>query len=479
MALGTVDGHTLRISVRALSASETSDMEYSMQWFGQDFAPETGAVVLGTGHPSSRSTLVRHGDSLEGQFYIDPTGDLPPRLAVDLAGIWRFTPGQPAEPTLIELPVSHDRYVPTWDPDPPGISVADLSSGNQGKMPIVVIGDQAIAGIEAIPESCGGYYANLRRNLLFTADKTQFFLPTNDPCQILPNDSMATNIQLVPVAGEIGVLFRLGNPGDDAITLQPVGGHVHFMRVNTDLEVTLSPVLVANPRWGHPSLDSGYQPKAAVVTGDRILWNERHDLFNHTGNMCQRMHVMDADGSHVHDTPWQLPCDGNRDRYFTASSELGSLPSGDAIIAWGERNAYGMLNAWGTTITSSTPWTEGIQLAMITPEGRRGSAIVSVTAPESTSLGPTPRTADRGPFPRDYLVYMAVDGDQVVIAWDDQRPDAPGGQDASAAIARVNSHADARMPMVGETHHGRRGLRVRCAGHRPGAPSYIDPGPRR
>lgn len=426
MALGTVDGHTLRISARALDTSETSDMEYSMQWFDHDFAAETEAIVLGTSHPSFGSTLVRHGDSLEGQFYIDPTGDRPPRPAVDLAGIWRFTPGQPAEPTLVALPVSHERYVPSWDPDAPSISAPGLSSGNQGTMPIVVSSERSIAGIGAIPASCGGYYANLQRNLLFTRDKSQFFLPPDDPCQVLPNDSMATNIQLVPIGNEVGVLFRLGNGGDDPVTLQPVGGHVHFMRVNADLEQTLPPVMVSNPSWGHNSVDSGYQPKAAVVAGDRILWNERRDAFNFPGNMCQRVHVMDRDGMHVHDTPWQLPCDGNRERYLTASSDLRSLPSGDAIIAWGERNAYGMLGAWGTPITTSTPWTEGIYLSMLTPDGRRGSPIVTVTLPESTSLSPTPRTADRGPYPRDYLVNLAVDGDEVVIAWDDQRPDAPG-----------------------------------------------------
>ena len=86
-----------------------------------------------------------------------------------------------------------------------------------------------------------------------------------------------------------------------------------------------------------------------------------------------------------------------------------------------------MLHAWNTHVTADTPWEEGIYLTLLTPEGRRGSPIVEVTPPESTMLGPIPpRTADDGPFPGDYLVQMAQDGDETVIAWFDRRADAPG-----------------------------------------------------
>ncbi|NOY92876.1 MAG: hypothetical protein GXP55_16955 [Deltaproteobacteria bacterium] len=425
MAFGSVDGHTLLIWGVALEASETSDVRYAAQWFDRDFVAESDLMTIGTGRPAHRSRLIAYAHALYGQFYIDPSASVPPLQALDAAGIWRFAPGEAAEPTLVDLPLSRDRYRPDWDLPAPSLSYAEISAGSQGELPIVELADEIIAGVTAIPASCGGSYANLYRNLLFT-ERSQFFLWGDDPCLVLPNDLVATNIQLVPVAGEVGVLFRLGNPGDDPVTLRPVGGHVTYMRVNADLELTVPPIMVGNPNWGHPSVDSGYQPKAAVVAGDRILWNERRDAFNFSGNMCQRMHLMDADGTHVHDTPWQLPCDGNRRRYFTSSSDLRSLPSGDAVIAWGERNAYGMLDAWNTRVTSSTPWTEGIYLTMITPGGRRGSPVVTVTPPESTRLGNAPRTADDGPNPGDYLVQMAVDGDQVVIAWVDQRPDAPG-----------------------------------------------------
>jgi len=427
MGFGSVDGHVLAIWVRALTSSETSDIAYSAQWFDRDFAPDSEVFTLGTGIPTHRVRLLAHDHALWAQLYVDPNGAIPALEAIDVSGIWEFRPGEPPESSQVSLPVSHDRYRPDWHLPFPSISTSNLSAGGQGEIPITQATGQVVAGVNAIPGSCGGFVDNRLRNLLFTAERSEFFLAGDDPCQILPNSLMTTNIQLIPVAGEVGVLFRLGESGTLGFGQPSVGGHVHFMRVNANLELTIPPVMVGNPSWVYPTVDSGYQPKAAVVAGDRVIWNERHDLFDYSGNMCQRMHIMNGDGRHVRDTPWQLPCDGNRDRYFTSSSDLRSLPSGDAVIAWGERNAFDMLHAWNTHVTADTPWEEGIYLALLTPEGRRGSPIVEVTPPESTMLGPIPpRTADDGPFPGDYLVQMAQDGDETVIAWFDRRADAPG-----------------------------------------------------
>ena len=137
MALGTVDGHTLFVWGRALDATETSDVVYSAQWFDRDFMPEGDVLELGTGRPAHRSRLIAHDHSLSGQFYIDPSGDIPPLQAADAAGIWRFSPGHDAEPMLVELPVSHDRYRPDWDPPAPSLSYAELSAGAQGELPVV------------------------------------------------------------------------------------------------------------------------------------------------------------------------------------------------------------------------------------------------------------------------------------------------------------------------------------------------------
>lgn len=71
---------------------------------------------------------------------------------------------------------------------------------------------------------------------------------------------------------------------------------------------------------------------------------------------------------------------------------------------------------------------EGVFLTTIDGQGRRAAEVVRVSAPESTSVTGVgvPRTATNGPFPGDFHVLAATEGEVVVVVWRDLRSDAPG-----------------------------------------------------
>lgn len=136
------------------------------------------------------------------------------------------------------------------------------------------------------------------------------------------------------------------------------------------------------------------------------------------------MRLFHGDGSDAADTPFQIPCFRRLGQIATRSMDLVELPGGLAVAIWPERTGYG-----GRTllqqITSTTPWSESIRMAIVAPSGRRGSETLTVTAPESTALV-GPRTESSGPYAADFAVRAVSEGDRVVVTWRDERADAPG-----------------------------------------------------
>jgi hypothetical protein len=137
--------------------------------------------------------------------------------------------------------------------------------------------------------------------------------------------------------------------------------------------------------------------------------------------------------------PWGSPITS-----CSAVRDLVELSSGDAVVIWGERTAYGGLANLQQMITSSTPWSEGIYMAMVTPSGRRGSEVVKVTPPDATTIGGRRRTPTTGPYRGDFAVRATSEGDHVVVTWTDSRPDTPGIYARSYHCRRTG--ADAAAP---------------------------------
>ncbi len=50
----------------------------------------------------------------------------------------------------------------------------------------------------------------------------------------------------------------------------------------------------------------------------------------------------------------------------------------------------------------------------------------AVHAPMATALADVPRTDTQGPWPADFELMAASEGEDVVVVWDDARASAPG-----------------------------------------------------
>ena len=158
-----------------------------------------------------------------------------------------------------------------------------------------------------------------------------------------------------------------------------------------------------------------------MVPGGRVLFAERRAGLNE----CHALRVMNEDSTGATDAPWQLPCLGDTrqspERRVTSNVELVAAPGG-ALLVYVE-NSY---HPWIRPITEDVPFDEGIYAVLIDAGGRRGSEIVRVTPEETTALANIERTATTGPTFLRLHASAASDGERAVVAWYDNRPDAPG-----------------------------------------------------
>ena len=131
--------------------------------------------------------------------------------------------------------------------------------------------------------------------------------------------------------------------------------------------------------------------------------------------------VMTRDGSDSERAPWQPPCVATtgytEGEARTAWVELVEVPGG-AVFIWEEAPYVGL------SLTDTDTWYEHINAVLITPEGKRGSAIVTVTAPESTAVVGT--IGPSGAISSHFVGHADSDGNHVAVAWTDLRADAPG-----------------------------------------------------
>jgi hypothetical protein len=226
------------------------------------------------------------------------------------------------------------------------------------------------------------------------------------------------------------------------------GGAVVLARVDPATHRPLGPpVRVGSDASGY-YLDGGFQVSAVTVAGGGVLFFERAqachyhygpdckddglEWFPSNYNDCSILRHAGQDGSRPRHAAWQLPCLrlSNSEVFYevmrTNRRFLGKLPRGRAVAVWNERNRYGLLT-YVQLVTRDTPWREGIYLAMVTEDGLRGSEVVRVTDDEATALPPRPeRTETYGPFPADFDLDIATEGDRVFVAWQDRRRHAPG-----------------------------------------------------
>jgi hypothetical protein len=414
-SVGIVDGHVLLEWPIVWPSDPDRGARIFVQWLDATLAAEGDPISLGNAPVGHRSRWVAVDGRLAAQVWSNGDDAVDPGRLYLSAAIWTLAPpgGSPPSRVPVPLPVAAPT-VACLDCSPvtfggiysPGVQL--LLTGADGRT------EPAFAGT-GIPTECMTHFANAMRNIVFDTNSA-FSIRWDDPCDDSALAPTASNPWLFDLGGGLGLLFRLGEGGD--------GGRLHFTRLDYDFVPTGPPILVE--LGGIPSMtDGGYQPRAVAVGGRRILFAERVD---EDINRCQVLGLMSDEGAGSALAPWQMPCYFADRTWLTSSSELVELPNGRAVLAWSERTHFELGHEFAQRLTLSTEWEEGIHLAVIASDGYRASPIVRVTDDAATAVdwSSEARTETLGPFPGDFLVSMASDGDEVVIVWTDRRQDAPG-----------------------------------------------------
>jgi hypothetical protein len=415
-AVGLVNGHVLLEWSVEWPSDPDRGARVFVQWLDGALQPDGGPISLGNAPVGQRSRWVALDGALSAQVWSTGDDAVAAGRMYQSAAIWRVEPpgGAPPLRVAVAVPVT-----------PPGPACPDCSPvtfggifyepGAQLLLPSARADGSPAFVVSAIPSACMTNLASGMRSLVFDATRA---IPVrwDDPCDSSALAPAAANNWIFDLDHGVGLLFRRGYGGE--------GGRMYYTRLDESFVPTGPPILVG--LGPVPSeTDGGYQPRAVAVGGDRALFTERVDSGL---NRCQVVGLMTQQGESSALAPWQMPCYfGDRVR-LTESSELVELADGRAVLAWGERPNFALGHEFAQRLTLSTEWDEGIYLAMIASDGYRASPIVRVTDDAATAVdwSSEARTETLGPFPGDFLVSAASDGDEVAVVWTDLRADAPG-----------------------------------------------------
>lgn len=411
-----LDGQLLMAWV--VPASDGS-FEAHAAWFERDLMT-TPIFVLGRQRGFGRTVWAREGDALVGQAFLGTDGmGLPLNRGEEALRIVRL----PSDGTHSASPVS----LPISTSDPTGFcpmcSHLDeggtlLNGGADLRFPAIALRGQVVMAAAAAPLPCTTAVGNVFEPILFSGTNAFFTRTRPILCQDRSQD-YPNNIGLLRGAGgSIGLLFRQG---------EAVGfGNTHYMMSDASGHPLGVPVQVGVTE-DHSTADDGWDLHGVRLGQDGgVLFRERTaGQRGYLYLVCYRMRVFHGDGSDAADAAFQVGCVRSAGHYVTRSMDLVELSNGLAAVVWGERTGYGGLADLQQPITSSTPWTEGIQMAIVTPSGRRGSDVVRVTSDEATQLIAA-RSETGGPLPADFVPRAVSEGDRVVVTWRDERADAPG-----------------------------------------------------
>jgi hypothetical protein len=417
-----------------------------LRWYGQWFDASTGEALaerdlFGTTGDQRGPMLAREADTLFGWFFVDAMNRIPAGPATERVTRFRARHVGDATSSLELTRVALSLY--REEPHNTIGSEGFYPAGAEDLLPSVLTWTGPWFVYHARAPRCDSPYQNARRLLSFDERGGQGYLvfyPDDSTCNPSERYRVGNATALAGDDGSAIVLYREGTA--------PAGGAVMLARVDPATHRPLGPpVRVGSDASGY-YLDGGFQVSAVTVAGGGLLFFERAqachyhygpdckddglEWFPSNYNDCSILRHAGQDGSRPRHAAWQLPCLrlSNSEVFYevmrTNRRFLGKLPRGRAVAVWNERNRYGLLT-YVQLVTRDTPWREGIYLAMVTEDGLRGSEVVRVTDDEATALPPRPeRTETYGPFPADFDLDIATEGDRVFVAWQDRRRHAPG-----------------------------------------------------
>ncbi len=428
-SIGFVEGSVLLSYVTVTRADGAASVR--AQWFDASLHPTTEDFALGDGRAVVTPDWIASDGALWAQIWIEAEQDVlsPPRRAVS---IFRLSPNVEAATRAVPPLASlvEDSVDGSEGLTPISCGASAGTAGVDGRAPAAIGPGGPMFVLNGWPASCGRTTAHMRL-MTFDATRAEVDLSGVDPCaesEAVDGRAWAHNARLVRVGDNaVGVFFRQGFARGQ--------GHLHYSRIDSDLRLVDTPPRQVDFTTIPWSIPGGFQPQAVALGDDTLLFSLRN--ADSSTNECQDLRLVDPDGQNPRDAPYQMSCRPPRDALrlqqngptLSAWVILQPLSSGHAVMAYGERTNYSPPGTeYARRLTATTPWQEGVFVHTLDEEGRRASDVVRVSAPESTAMvnPTTPRTETDGPFPGEFEVQAVSEGDRVVVAWWDNRPDAPG-----------------------------------------------------
>ena len=363
------------------------------QWVDAQTGASLGDVIeMGQGYLTRPDWQVVDG-GLEATLMTDPMNRDPSDIpASEFFGCWRLTPDGGADRRVVSLGVPDDCPIcPLFDD-------AYNGGGAESNFPLVEVAGRSLGLTSVLSPECmqangGEPYDSFQRLRLYALDPplNQEIRFEGDACQLA---SAAFRYEAavpwpVPLSdGSIGVFFSApynGGPGPRRyVVLSPSG------------EVLRQPTIVGAQMQRFSTWPLGGQQGRAARVRDRLIFAE--GLVN--GDRCSGLRVMDEATRGLRDTPWQFSCrqEPDNDVFWVELKPYAD----QAAVVWSEH-----LHA--PFVTSTSPWFEQVELALLDEQGRLASEPLRITPPEASALQPVPRTPRTGPAGRPFMTSVWVD----------------------------------------------------------------------
>lgn len=399
--LAILDDRILVTAVRFARPEEGDRVNvHEARWFDFDGNP--------VGEPQDLGTLFRHrtrwvrvADSLMGQVWGDPLARSPDEVS-ERAWVYRWTlhPDRAPSPTLVQL------RIPAGGEDALLIGALTVPTGT-GTLPSASNRGDLVGGFIAPPLECGDRASNFFRLHLFDLTTT-VAAPvgvTEDPCELEDGEMTNPWIYYSESLDRFVVLFRRGS-----LRRTASNGRLHYAQLTGETRL--------EDRTVGGELETGFanpfQPRAVEHDGTVYFT----DLDGRT-EVCHRLRTMTPTGGDPGLARWQLPCCGPDDDVMSRAAELAVSDAGPVLV-YSQRDG-----PFELVIQPGDDYEEGIYLTVLTgDDGKRGAELLEITTVASSSF---PRPDPPGPaIPGDYLPMVAAEGEDVFVAWEDRRADAPG-----------------------------------------------------
>jgi len=385
-SIGIIDGHLLTLWNENRAISRRLGFDVVGQWFTPDGERMGDRFFLG--HSTGiRLRMAESDGALHFAFVGNGPEDDPNER--DDSRLLRVVQARPDEaPTMREVAI---------DLAPRTVATRTIGGqGWRGGVPALTTTAGVVMMVEANP-NVDGCWDGCNRGFVLTPDATRADYARWGTAVRTEND--ASRFALVHTSrSTVGWFFRT----------QSEGLSVKYAQLDpANLPVATQPVVVGGDPTASPV--SGIRQLFAAYAGDaRIIMAHQATDTRYPLTTCWALRTLNDDGSDAHDAPWQLPClREGMDRWVSPLVDLEETSHG-ALLAWGERSGPRNVG-FGTDPVA----TVRLRVALVASDGTRGSEIIDIVRHDNA-------------LPVDYLPMLAVDGEDIVVAYFDPLADPPG-----------------------------------------------------